>query len=221
MNMSNYNHEEESETVKEILADLELHLNTETTSETEHEKHKAESIKRVMVGDKFVSGLPINTIRHLIIPCILAFLLYRNLSSLFAYGSGMMVGLNVISILFFTSVAVCASFNFLKAQIALRASTFEHRTCVAKISLRRILLEGGDAEGSFLLRRQGLILELVAGLVLPTMVFIVTYVLMDTLNIFAVNVVYVVLALVVLIAFLNVPINAMRARAMEELKRFM
>jgi hypothetical protein len=52
------------------------------------------------------------------------------------------------------------------------------------------------------------------------MVFIVTYVMMDTLNIFAVNVVYVVLALVVLIAFLNVPINSMRARALEELKRF-
>ncbi|KTC62402.1 hypothetical protein [Pseudomonas savastanoi] len=221
MNMSNYNHEEESTELKQILADLELHLKTETVSETDHEKHKAESIKRVMVGDKFVSGLPINTIRHLIIPCILAFLIYRNLSSLFAYGSGMMVVLNVISILFFTSVAVCASFNFLKAQIALRASTFEQRTNVAKISLRRILLEGGDAEGSFLLRRQGLILELVAGLVLPTMVFIVTYVVMDTLNIFAVNVVYVVLALVVLIAFLNVPINAMRARALEELKRFM
>lgn len=219
--MSNYNHEEESPELKQNLADLELHLNSETTSETDHEKHKAESFKRVMVGDKFVSGLPINTIRHLIIPCILAFLLYRNLSSLFAYGSGMMVGLNGVSILFFTSVAVCASFNFLKAQIALRASTFEQRTSVAKISLRRILLEGGDAEGSFLLRRQGLILELVAGLVLPTMVFMVTYVVMDTLNIFAVNVVYVVLALVVLIAFLNVPINAMRARAMEELKRFM
>lgn len=221
MNMSNYIHEEESETVKQILADLELHLNTETASETDHEKQKSESIKRVMVGDRFVSGLPINTIRHLIIPCILAFLLYRNLSSLFAYGSGMMVVLNVISILFFTSVAVCASFNFLKTQIALRASTFEQRTSVAKISLRRILLEGDDAEGSFLLRRQGLILELVAGLVLPTMVFMVTYVVMDTLNIFAVNVVYVVLALVVLIAFLNVQINAMRARAMEELKRFM
>jgi hypothetical protein len=105
----------------------------------------------------------------------------------------MMVGLNVVSILFFTSIAVYTSFNFLKAQIALRASTFEQRTSVAKISLQRILLEGGDAEGSFLLRRQGLILELVAGLVLPTMVFIVAYVVMDTLNIFAVNVVYVVL----------------------------
>lgn len=215
--MSNYNHEEESEAVKQILADLQAQWD-EKPSEAEAKFKPAE---RVLVGDKYVSGLPINTIRHLIIPCILAFLLYRNLSSLFAGGSGMMVGLNVISILFFTSVAVCASFNFLKAQIALRASTFEQSTSVAKISLRRILLEGGDAEGSFLLRRQGLILELVAGLVLPTMVFIVSYVVMDTLNIFAVNVVYVVLALVVLIAFLNVPIHSMRARALEELKRFM
>lgn len=221
MNMSIYNHEEDSLELKQILADLELHLNSETTSESDHEKHKAESIKRVMVGDKFVSGLPINTIRHLIIPCILAFLLYRNLSSLFAGGSGMMTGLNVISILFFTSVAVCASFNFLKKQIALRASSFEQRTSIAKITLRRILLEGGDEDGSYLLRRQGLILELFAGLVLPTMVFMVVYVVMDTLNIFAVNVVYVVLALVVVLAFLNVPINAMRAKAVQELKRFM
>lgn len=221
MNMSNYNHEEESLELKQILADLELHLNSETTSETDHEKHTAESIKRVMVGDKFVSGLPINTIRHLIIPCILAFLLYRNLSSLFAGGSGMMTGLNVISILFFTSVAVCASFDFLKTQIALRASSFEQRTSIAKITLRRILLEGGDADSSYLLRRQGLILELFAGLVLPTMVFIVAYVVMDTLNIFAVNVVYVVLAFVVVLVFLNVPINAMRAKAVQELKRFM
>ncbi|WP_350649108.1 hypothetical protein [Pseudomonas sp. HY13-MNA-CIBAN-0226] len=49
----------------------------------------------------------------------------------------------------------------------------------------------------------------------------VAYVVMDTLNIFAVNVVYVVIALVVVLAFLNGPINAMRAKAVQELKRFM
>lgn len=221
MNMSNYNNDEESEKIKQILTDLELYLNSETTTETDHEKNKAESIKRVMVGDKFVSGLPINTIRHLIIPCILGFLLYRNISSLFAYGSGIMTVLNVISILFFTSVAACASFHFLKTQIALRASTFEQRTSVAKISLKRILLEGGDADSSYLLRRQGLIFDLVAGLLLPTTVFMLVYLIMNTLNIFAVNVVYVVLALVILVAFLNGPINAMRAKAVKELKRFM
>lgn len=217
MNMSNYNNDEESEKVKQILTDLELHWEAENVSE----KNKTESTKRLLVGDKYVSGLPINTIRHLIIPCILGFLLYRSFSSLFAYGSGIMVVLNVISILFFTSIAVYTSFNFLKAQIAFRSAVFEQRTRIAKISLKRILFDGGDVNGSYFLQRQGLLLELFAGLVLPTMVFIVAYVTMNTLNIFAINVVYVVLALVVLVAFLNGPINAMRAKAVKELKRFM
>lgn len=217
MPMSNYNHEEESEAVKQIFADLQTQWNEESSPA----ESKPGSKERVLVGDKYVSGLPINTIRHLIIPSILAFLLFKNLSSLFAGGSGMMMGLNVVSIMFFTFIAVYTSFNFLKAQIALRASTFEKRACTAKISLKKILLEGGEPDSSFLLKRQALMLELVAGLVLPTMVFMVVYLTMHTLNIYALNIVCVVLALVFVVALLNRPINAMRARAMEEMKRFM
>jgi len=215
--MSNYNHEEESEAVKQILADLQAQWD-EKPSEAEAKFKPAE---RVLVGDKYVSGLPINTMRHLIIPCILAFLLYKNLSSVFACSSGMMVALNVISFVFFTSVAVYTSFNFLKTKIALQASTFEQRARVAKISLKQILLEGGQPDGSYLLKRQALILELVAGLVLPTMVFMLVYLSMSTLDIYALNIVSVVLALVFMVALLNRPINAMRGRALEELKRFM
>lgn len=64
-------------------------------------------------------------------------------------------------------------------------------------------------------------MELVAGLVLPTMVFMLVYLSMSTLDIYALNIVIVVLALVFVVALLNRPINAMRARALEELKRFM
>ncbi len=215
--MSNYNHEEESPELKQILADLQAQWD-EKPSEAEPKFKPAE---RVLIGDKYVSGLPINTMRHLIIPCVLAFLLYKNLSSLFACGSGMMIGLNIISMVFFTFVSVYTSFNFLKAKIALQSSTFEQRARVAKNSLKQILLEGGEPDCSYLLKRQALILELVAGLVLPTMVFMLVYLSMNTLDIYALNIVSVVLALVFVVALLNRPINAMRARALKELKRLM
>jgi hypothetical protein len=52
------------------------------------------------------------------------------------------------------------------------------------------------------------------------MVFMLVYLSMSTLDIYALNIVIVVLALVFVVALLNRPINAMRARALEELKRF-
>lgn len=143
----------------------------------------------------------------------------RYVLALFTFGSGISKGLAVLSCLFFLSVAIYTSFNFLKGQISFRNIDPSERSRIAQITLAGILKNKSPTGRPYFLKRQGLILDLLAGLVLPTMIFMLSYLVMDTLNIFAVNVFYVLLIAIVLIAALNQPINLMRVKAIAEVKR--
>ncbi|RMN37505.1 hypothetical protein ALQ66_00563 [Pseudomonas savastanoi pv. glycinea] len=160
-----------------------------------------------------------NVIRYLFIPCVLAFLIYRNISAIYASGFGIASLLYVIPLFFFSCIAVYLSFNFLKAQIASRASTPDERIRISRISLKTILLRGGSVGSPYFLKRQGLIFEFFAGLVVPTMIFILVFLVMNILNIFAIKVVYVVVAFVFLLALMNYPVSIMRSKAADEIKR--
>ena len=108
---------EESEQDKKITSEL-----NEIWNKIDEDDSKSEHLKNVrskkLIGYDYLTGLPINIIRHLIFPCVLAFLLYRNAVALLADASIAVTILAVVSCLFFTAVAVCLSFNLLKAQIA-------------------------------------------------------------------------------------------------------
>ena len=68
---------EESEQDKKITSEL-----NEIWNKIDEDDSKSERLKNVrskkLIGYDYLTGLPINIIRHLIIPCVLGFLLYRN-----------------------------------------------------------------------------------------------------------------------------------------------
>ena len=168
--------------------------------------------EKKLIGEKYLIGLHLNVIRYLFIPSILAFVLFKNLSALFASGFEIVSLINVVSILFFSSVAVYLSFDFLKAQIASQASNDNERKNIVGASIRQIILENGTVESPWILKRQGLALEFFLGLVLPTVLFILIFCVMNTLDIFAIKIAYVVLAFIFVLALMNDPINTARSK---------
>ncbi|MFI3044494.1 hypothetical protein [Pseudomonas coronafaciens] len=168
--------------------------------------------EKKLIGEKYLVGLPMNVIRYIFIPCFLAYVLYKNISALFASGFEIFSLINATSILFFSSVAVYLSFGFLKAQIALQASDSDERKSITGASLKQIILNNGDPDSPPILKRQGLALEFFLGLVMPTMLFILTFCVMNTLDIFAMKIGYVILAFVFVLALMNAPINTARSK---------
>lgn len=209
---------EESEQDKKITSDL-----TEIWKNIDDEDSKAEQLKNVrskkLIGYDYLTGLPINIIRHLIIPSVLAFLLYRNVVALLADASIAVTILSVVSCLFFTTVAVCFSFNLLKAQIAFESDTTTKSDRATQVSLRSVLTNVSPVGTPYFLKRTALISDLILGLIGPTTVFMVIYLLMSVGGVFATKIVYVLIPLVVLLALINKPVNKMKARASEEVKR--
>ena len=209
---------EESEQDKKITSDL-----IEIWKNIDDEDSKSEQLKTVrskkLIGYDYLTGLPINIIRHLIIPCVLGFLLYRNAVALLADASIAVTMLAVVSCLFFTTVAVCLSFNLLKAQIAFGSDTTISSDRAAQVSLMSVLTNVSPVGTPYFLKRTALILDLILGLIGPTIVFMVVYLLMSVGGVFATKIVYVLIPLVVLLALINKPVNKMKARAGEEVKR--
>jgi hypothetical protein len=175
--------------------------------------------EKKLIGEKYLVGLPMNVIRYIFIPCFLAFVLYKNISALSASGYEIASLINVTSILFFSSVAVYLSFGFLKAQIALQASDSDERKSITGAFLKQIVLNNGDPDSPPILKRQGLALEFFLGLVMPTMLFILTFCVMNTLDIFAMKIGYVILAFVFVLALMNDPINSARSKPCCKAKR--
>ncbi|RMS11849.1 hypothetical protein ALP72_02286 [Pseudomonas coronafaciens pv. coronafaciens] len=169
-------------------------------------------VEKKLIGEKYLLGLHLNVIRYLFIPCFLAFVLYKNLSALYASGFEIVSLINVVSVLFFSSVAVYLSFDFLKAQIASQASSDGERKNIVGASIRQIILENGTEESPWILKRQGLALEFFLGLVLPTVLFILIFCVTNTLDIFAIKIAYVVLAFIFVLALMNDPINSARSK---------
>ena len=209
---------EESEQDKKITSELNKMWN-----EIDEDDSKSEQLKNVrskkLIGYDYLTGLPINIIRHLIIPCVLGFLLYRNAAALLADASIAVTILSAVSCLFFTAVAVCFSFNLLKAQIAFESDITTESDRATQMRLRSVLTNVSPVGTPYFLKRTALILDLILGLIGPTIVFIVVYLLMSTGGVFATKIVYVLIPLVVLLALINKPVNKMKARASEEVKR--
>ncbi|WP_153000190.1 hypothetical protein [Pseudomonas syringae] len=189
--------------------DEQKRLDNDKKMNEEIRNHLAE---KKLIGEKYLLGLHLNVIRYLLIPCFLAFILYKNISALFASGFEIVSLVNVASILFFSTVAVYLSFDFLKAQIALQASNDDERNSIVGASLKQIILENGYEESPPILKRQGLVLEFFLGLILPTILFILIFCVMTTLDIFAIKIVYVVLAFIFILALMNDPINSARSK---------
>lgn len=209
---------EESEQDKKITSEL-----NEIWNEIDEDDSNSEQLKNVrskkLIGYDYLTGLPINIIRHLIIPSVLAFLLFRNVVALLADASIAVTILSVVSCLFFTTVAVCLSFNFLKAQIAFESNTTTESDRATQMSLRSVLTNVSPVGTPYFLKRTALILDLILGLLGPTIVFMMMYLLMSVGGVFATKVVYVLIPLLVLLALINKPVNKMKARASEEVKR--
>ena len=209
---------EESEQDKKITSEL-----NEIWNKIDEDDSKSERLKNVrskkLIGYDYLTGLPINIIRHLIIPCVLGFLLYRNAVALLANASIAVTILSVVSCLFFTAVAVCFSFNLLKAQIAFESDITTESDRATQVSLRSVLTNVSPVGTPYFLKRTALILDLILGLIGPTIVFMVVYLLMSTGGVFATKIVYLLIPLVVLLALINKPVNKMKARAGEEVKR--
>lgn len=202
-----------------ILNDIREFFQDDESEDFEDDTKSKTQSKKKLIGEVYLTGLPMNVIRYLFIPCVLAFLIYRNISAIYASGFGMASLLYVIPLFFFSCIAGCLSFNFLKAQIASRASTPDERVRISRISLKTILLRGGSVGSPYFLKRQGLIFEFFAGLVVPTILFILVFLVMNILNIFAIKVVYVVVAFVFLLALMNYPVSIMRSKAADEIRR--
>lgn len=217
--MSNYklpnDPEQESEVSKKIMKDLEEHW------KIEDEKSPVEKIpqNKKLICHNFINGLPINVLRHLILPSALGFLLYRNLLALLGDPSVAVVLLAVISSLFFSSVAVYASFNFLKAQIAFKASSREFKLRITYMTLQSVLFNRAEGGTPYFLKRQWFIIDLLMGLVVPTGVFMLVFMLMSIGGVFATKIVYVIVPLIIAMGFLNEPVNNMRDRAGKVVKR--
>lgn len=209
---------EESEQDKKITSEL-----NEMWNEIDEDDSKSEQLLNVsnkkLIGYDYLTGLPINIIRHLIIPCVLAFLLFRNAVALLADASIAVTILAVVSCLFFTAVAVCLSFNLLKAQIAFESDVTTESDRATQMRLRSVLTNVSPVGTPYFLKRTALILDLILGLIGPTIVFMVVYLLMSTGGVFATKIVYLLIPLVVLLALINKPVNKMKARAGEEVKR--
>ena len=209
---------EESEQDKKITSEL-----NEIWNKIDEDDSKSEQLKNVrikkLIGYDYLTGLPINIIRHLIIPCVLAFLLYRNAVALLADASIAVTILAVVSCLFFTAVAVCLSFNLLKAQIAFESDITTESDRATQMRLRSVLTNVSPVGTPYFLKRTALILDLILGLIGPTIVFMMMYLLMSVGGVFATKIVYVLIPLVVLLALINKPVNKMKARASEEVKR--
>lgn len=209
---------EESEQDKKITFEL-----NEMWNEIDEDDSKSEQLKNVrskkLIGYDYLTGLPINIIRHLIIPCVLAFLLYRNAAALLAEASIAVTILAVVSCLFFTAVAVCFSFNLLKAQIAFESDITTESDRATQMRLRSVLTNVSPVGTPYFLKRTALILDLILGLIGPTIVFMVVYLLMSVGGVFATKIVYVLIPLVILLALINKPVNKMKSRASEEVKR--
>lgn len=209
---------EKSEQDKKITSEL-----NEMWNEIDEDDSKSEQLENVrskkLIGYDYLTGLPINIIRHLIIPCVLGFLLYRNAVALLADASIAVTILSVVSCLFFTAVAVCFSFNLLKAQIAFESDVTAKSDRVTQMRLRSVLTNVSPVGTPYFLKRTALIIGLILGLIGPTIVFMVVYLLMSTGGVFATKIVYVLIPLVVLLALINKPVSKMKARASEEVKR--
>lgn len=177
--------------------------------------------EKKLIGEKYLLGLHLNVIRYLFIPCFLAFVLFKNISALYASGFEIVSLINIVSIVFFSSVAVYLSFDFLKAQIASQASNDGERKNIVAASIRQIILENGTEESPWILKRQGLALEFFLGLVLPTVLFILIFCVMNTLDIFAIKIAYVVLAFIFVLALMNDPINSARSKPCCKIARFL
>lgn len=202
-----------------IINDIRKFFQDDESEDFEDDTKSKTQPKKKLIGEEYLTGLPLNVIRYLFIPCVLAFLIYRNISAIYASGFGIASLLYVIPLFFFSCIAVYLSFNFLKAQIASRASTPDERIRISRISLKTILLRGGSVGSPYFLKRQGLMFEFFAGLVVPTMIFILVFLVMNILNIFAIKVVYVVVAFVFLLALMNYPVSIMRSKAADEIRR--
>ena len=215
--IENENAVEESEQDKKITSEL-----NEIWNKIDEDDSKSEHLKNVrskkLIGYDYLTGLPINIIRHLIIPSALGFLLFRNVVALLADASIAVTILSVMSCLFFTTVAVCFSFNLLKVQIVFESDTATESDRATQVSLRSVLTNVSPAGTPYFLKRTALILDLILGLIGPTIVFMVVYLLMSTGGVFATKIVYLLIPLVVLLALINKPVNKMKARAGEEVK---
>ena len=209
---------EESEQDKKITSEL-----NEIWNKIDEDDSKSEHLKNVrskkLIGYDYLTGLPINIIRHLIIPSALGFLLFRNVVALLADASIAVTLLSVVSCLFFTAVAVCFSFNLLKAQIAFESDTVTKSDRATQMRLRSVLTNVSPVGTPYFLKRTALILDLILGLIGPTIVFMMMYLLMSVGGVFATKIVYVLIPLVGLLALINKPVNKMKARASEEVKR--
>ena len=209
---------EESEQDKKITSELNKMWN-----EIDEDDSKSEQLKNVrskkLIGYDYLTSLPINIIRHLIIPSALGFLLFRNVVALLADASIAVTLLSVVSCLFFTAVAVCFSFNLLKAQIAFESDTVTKSDRATQMRLRSVLTNVSPVGTPYFLKRTALILDLILGLIGPTIVFMMMYLLMSVGGVFATKIVYVLIPLVGLLALINKPVNKMKARASEEVKR--
>ena len=209
---------QESEQDKKITSEL-----NEIWTEIDEDDSKSEQLKNVrskkLIGYDYLTSLPINIIRHLIIPSALGFLLFRNVVALLADASIAVTILSVMSCLFFTTVAVCFSFNLLKVQIVFESDTATESDRATQVSLRSVLTNVSPVGTPYFLKRTALILDLILGLLGPTIVFMMMYLLMSVGGVFATKIVYVLIPLVVLLALINKPVNKMKARAGEEVKR--
>lgn len=209
---------EESEQDKKITSEL-----NEVWNKIDEDDSKSEHLKNVrnkkLIGYDYLTSLPINIIRHLIIPSALGFLLFRNVVALLADASIAVTILSAVSCLFFTAVAVCFSFNLLKVQIVFESDTTTECYRATQVSLRSVLTNVSPVGTPYFLKRTALILDLILGLIGPTIVFMVVYLLMSTGGVFATKIVYVLIPLVILLALINKPVNKMKARAGEEVKR--
>ena len=212
------NSADESEQDKKITSEL-----NEIWNKIDEDDSKSEQLKNVrskkLIGYDYLTGLPINIIRHLIIPSALGFLLFRNVVALLADASIAVTLLSVVSCLFFTAVAVCFSFNLLKAQIAFESDTVTKSDRATQMRLRSVLTNVSPVGTPYFLKRTALILDLILGLIGPTIVFMMMYLLMSVGGVFATKIVYVLIPLVGLLALINKPVNKMKARAGEEVKR--
>ena len=209
---------EESEQDKKITSEL-----NEVWNKIDEDDSKSEQLKNArskkLIGYDYLTSLPINIIRHLIIPSALGFLLFRNVVALLADASIAVTLLSVVSCLFFTAVAVCFSFNLLKAQIAFESDTVTKSDRATQMRLRSVLTNVSPVGTPYFLKRTALILDLILGLIGPTIVFMMMYLLMSVGGVFATKIVYVLIPLVGLLALINKPVNKMKARASEEVKR--
>ncbi|WP_122359094.1 hypothetical protein [Pseudomonas ficuserectae] len=205
---------------------------TDATVDTDKQKPLVEDKKqdeeirnllaeKKLIGEKYLLGLHLNVIRYLFIPCFLAFVLFKNISALYASGFEIVSLINVVSVLFFSSVAAYLSFDFLKAQIASQASSDNKRKNIVGASIKQIILENGTEESPWILKRQGLALEFFLGLVLPTVLFILIFCVMNTLDIFAIKIAYIVLAFIFVLALMNDPINSARSKPCCKIARFL